>query len=107
MPGENSKKSFVDQYGAYLIGILGALGALVFAVLIPHEREMIIGAAGTLGFLTVFLTSKGDPWVFRLLGMVAAGVVVSFSFFMPEYADQLLSAGGLIAGASIFLNRAF
>lgn len=106
---EKSKKrssgGVLKEYGAYLAGFLGALGALGFAVLIPEQREMIIGAAGTLAILTFFMTSKGDPWVLRLFGMIAAGVVVAFSFLMPEYADKLLSAGGLIAGASIFFNR--
>ena len=98
---DSKTKSVFQDYAAYGIGALAALGALIVAVLIPDQREMVIGAAGTLAILAFFFTSKGDPWALRLLGVVCAGVVVIFSFLMPEYSQQLLSASGLIAGASI------
>lgn len=92
---------FVNEYGAYVVGFLGALGALLFAVLMPSDREMLIGAAGLLALFTFFWTRKNSSWGLRLIGMIAAGITVSFGFLMPEYSAQLLQAGGLIAGASL------
>lgn len=101
MAKKAKSKNFVDRFGAYGVGALAALGALILAVLLPENREMIIGAAGTLALLTFFFTSENDSWGFRLIGVLAAGVTVLFSFLMPEFAPTLLKAGGLIAGASI------
>jgi|GEM_PF-3708019 len=91
----------VNRYGAYAVGFIGAMCALVFAILMPAHRTEIIGAAGAIAVWTFFATSEYDRFVLRILGFVGAGVAMVAAMAMPENADTLISAAGLISAAAI------
>jgi len=90
----------VSRYGAYIVGFLGALGALVAAYFMPASRATLVGGAGAMASLTFFL-SKGKRVGYRALGMLAAGATVVAAYLMPDQSKELLEGAGVIAAVSL------
>lgn len=97
----NSFTELVNRYGAYAVGFLAALGALVGALLMPAHATMLVSAAGTLAIVNFFFTNQYDSFRLRLMGLFVAGVALVFAILLPAQAPQLLSASGTIAGLSL------
>jgi hypothetical protein len=95
-PQKSAFAEAVDRYGAYAVGFLGAIGALVFAYFLPANRQEIVGAAGTIAIFTL-LFSNGKRFGLRLLGMLGAAACGVAAIFMPDQAKELLSTAGTIA----------
>jgi hypothetical protein len=93
--------ALVQRYGAYISGFLGALGAMIFALLMPAHQAELISAAGFIAVGTLLFTSQGDPFFLRLLGFVAAGVTMCFAIAMPLNTDQLIHGAGVLSALTI------
>ena len=89
------------QYGNYAVGFLAAIGALVFASVMPAHAHEIISAAGVIAVLTFFFTDEDEPFIIRAMAMCAAAVCMVFAIVMPASAVQLISAAGTIAVLSL------
>lgn len=94
---------FVRRYGAYGVGFLGALGALLAALFMPDSATSLISSAGLIALATFYLTDENDPFVLRLLAMLAAGVVTVFAYLMPQHASELLETAGVIVLIGLWL----
>jgi len=91
----------INRYGAYGVGFIAAMCALVFALLMPAHRTEILGASGAIAVWTFFATEQYDRFVLRILGFVAAAVAMVAAMAMPDNADTLISAAGMISAAAI------
>jgi len=91
----------VHRYGAYIVGFLGALCALIAATFMPASASTLIAIAGTIAVVTFFFSGQYRRFGLRLLCMLAAGVALIFAYFMPEHANALLSGAATIAILSL------
>lgn len=98
---QDRQNALVQRYGAYGVGFLGAVGALVAALLMPASATTLIGGAGTIAVLTFFFTSENDRFGVRLIAMLGAGVALLFAYLMPGNAPQLISGAGMLAALAL------
>ena len=84
----------VDQYGAYAIGLLGALGALGFAWLVPGWSHWLVGGAVSIGIFTFWMTEEYDAFVVRILAFLGAAALMFLGMAMPENANTLTGLAG-------------
>ena len=96
MSFSDSVRAAARRYGSYVVGYLGALGALVFAYLIPGQRHTLICAAAVLAVLTLFF-SGSKRFGYRVLGMAAALACMIFALLMPTEQETLVHSAGVIS----------
>jgi hypothetical protein len=93
----------IDAYGAYAIGLLGALGALIFAVLMPAHQAELLSGAGAIALWSFFATNKYDSYALRFLAFVAAGVCLVFAMtVLPAQVHNLIYAAGGFSFVAIY-----
>ncbi len=103
-PAPMTSNDAVNRYGAYACCVVAALGALLFALIMPaHRSELISGAAG-IGIWGYFATSEYDRFGWRILGFIAAGVTMCFALAMPGNTDQLIEGAGVLCALAIYFG---
>jgi hypothetical protein len=91
----------VNRYGAYVCCAVAALGALIFAALMPaHSKELAAGA-GAIALWGWLDTDPYDRFVLRIVGFVAAGITMGFAMAIPDYTKELISAAGVMCMLAI------
>ncbi|MBU6455224.1 MAG: hypothetical protein KGS72_25870 [Cyanobacteria bacterium REEB67] len=103
----DSLRGFFTAYGAYIVAGLAAVGALIFALLMPAHRDELIGGAAGIAIWGYLATDEGDKFRARLLLFLGAGLTMCFAMAMPGSADELIGGAGLLSMLAILCGDNF
>jgi hypothetical protein len=103
----DSLAGFIKAYGAFIVAGLAAVGALIFALLMPAHREELIGGAAGIAIWGYIATEVGDAFRARILLFLGAAVALCFAMAMPASADELIGGAGILSFLAVLWGDNF